>query len=59
MRFTKEIGEKQAHAASVGLVHRQPVDETGEILLAQAGARELRRQPLQTPNDSGVIVGMV
>jgi hypothetical protein len=28
-------------------------------MLAAAGARDLRRIPVQTPNDSGVIVGLV
>ena len=28
-------------------------------LLAQAGVRELRRIPVQTPNDSGIIQGRV
>ncbi len=44
----------------LGTDHGQSYSELQIIeMLAKAGAREIRRMPLQTPNDSGVIQGMV
>ena len=44
----------------LGTDHGQSYSEPQIIeMLARAGAREIRRRPLQTPNDSGVIQGMV
>ncbi len=44
----------------LGTDHGQSYSEQQVMdMLAQAGAKEIRRLPLQTPNDSGVIVGTV
>jgi SAM-dependent methyltransferase len=44
----------------LGTAHGQSYSELQIIeMLVKAGAREIRRMPLQTPNDSGVIQGMV